>query len=707
MTTQSPHPPAAPQRPFSFEHLGRRFDDPFAWLEDRSDPAVLPWLEAENAWTDAQLAAQQPLRDALYTEMLAHVAEDDESAPVAHGPWAYFARSSKGDAYRRLYRRALPSAAQPTPADELLLDENELAQGLQYCRILRALPSPDHTRLAWLVDTTGAWVFELWVRDLATGRTLAGPIPNAGYSMAWSSDGSAIFCTRFDHAHRAAEVLRVDLDAHAAPAPVTIYSEADEAFHLDVDGTRSGGYVVITAVSTTTSEVHVLRADAPRDPLTLIAPRTHLHEYDVEHMPAPGGITGGHFLIRTNDAGPNFRLVRAPVEKPGQAHWQEVVPERADTLLERVHPFRSFIALVERSGGLTRVRLLNADGSPRRVLAFPEAVYTVSLGETQLPSGFDQNPDFESSTLRVFYSSLVTPYSTLEVDAGRGAMQVRKELRAGDYDPAQYETRRLMAPSHDGVRVPISLVQRRDTPRDGNRPVLLYGYGAYGYSTEPAFNSRWISLLERGFVVALAHVRGGSELGRAWYEGGRLLQKANTFHDFIACAEALIAEGYTQAGRIAAMGGSAGGLLMGVVTNWRPELWGAVVARVPFTNVISAMRKPELPLTVIEWEQWGDPAIPEQFNAMLAYSPYENIRPQRYPPLLVKSGLNDLQVPYWDPAKYVARLRNTPTGDAPILLRMHMGAGHSGASDRYAKLAEDAEMFAFVIDHLTDEPEPQ
>ncbi len=703
MATPLIEPPAAPQRPHSFEHEGRRFEDPFAWLEDRSDPAVLPWLEAENAWADAQLASLQPLRDELYAEMLAHLAQDDESTPVQHGPWTYFARTRTGDAYRRFYRRALPTSAQLNQTDELLLDENELAQGLKYCRVLRVLPSPDHTRLAWLVDTTGAWVFELWVRDMTTGRMLAGPIANSGYSMAWSSDSNSIFYTRFDHAHRPEDVLRLDLSTSATPAPVIVDAEADDAFHLDVDSTRSGGYIVMTAFSTITSEVRVRRADQPHGPITLIAARSHGHEYNVEHMPGADGRTGGHFLIRTNDAGPNFRLVRAPVGSPDQSHWEEVVPHRADTLLEAVHPFCDFIALVERSGGLTRVRLLNADGSPRRSLAFPEEVYSVSLGEAQFRSGFDQNPDFDSPTLRVFYSSLVTPNQTVDIDANSGAWHVRKVQPVGDYDPALYETHRLMAPSHDGALVPVSLVKRHDLPLDGMRPVLLYGYGAYGISTEPSFDSRWVSLLDRGFVVALAHVRGGSELGRAWYEGGRLLNKPNTFHDFIACAEALIAKGYTQPGRIAAMGGSAGGLLMGVVANWRPELWGAVVARVPFTNVISAMLKPDLPLTVIEWEQWGDPAIPEQFDAMLAYSPYENIRPQRYPPLLVKAGINDLQVPYWDPAKYVARLRNTATGPAPILLRMHMGAGHSGSSDRYAKLEEDAEMLAFVIDHLSDE----
>jgi len=688
-------PPVAPRRDDSFTHLGRTFEDPYTWLQNRDDPAVLEWIQAENAYAREHLAPLRPLQETLYSEMLRRVREDDETVPVQDGPYLYFARISKGDQYRRLYRRARPTATNPAPQDELLLDENAMAQGLKYCRIRRAIPSPDHSKLAWLVDTTGAWVYDLYVKDLATGQILAGPIAETAYAATWAADNNTLFFTRFDHAHRAAEVLRLDLASGSEPVPV--YREDDEAFHLDIGTTRSGGYIVVTAVSGTTSEVHTLRADQPRGTFTVVEPREHGHEYYVEHAPDAHDPYGGHFLIHTNDAGSNFRLVQAPVGSPGRAEWAELLPHRPDTLLEEVHAFRTFVAIAERSGGLQHLRILSPGGELHSMVPFPEEVYTVSLGETQFFSGFDQNPDFNSPTLRLFYSSLVTPYSTIDFDIATRTWQVRKVQNPDGYDAQQYETHRLHATSHDGTQVPLSIVHRRDMPRDGDRPVFLYGYGAYGYSSDPDFDNRYISLLDRGFVVAITHVRGGNELGREWYEAGRLTHKANTFHDFIACAEALIAAGYTRPGRIAATGGSAGGLLVTVATNWRPELWGAVVARVPYTNVITAMRMPELPLTINEWEQWGNPEIPEQFDAMFAYSPYDNIRPQRYPPLLVTAGLNDLQVPYWDPAKYVAKLRNTETGDAPILLLTNMGAGHSGSSGRYAKMREDAELYAFIL----------
>jgi oligopeptidase B len=704
-TPPRPTPPVARRQPYSFVHLGRTFDDPFAWLQERDNPEVIAWLEEENQYARSHLDPLRPLHERLYGEMLARVQEDDESVPVRSGGWEYFTRTEKGKEYRRLFRRAAPTPGQPHPEEQLLLDENELAAGLAYCRILRAMPSPDHRRLAWLVDTTGAWVFELWIKDLTTGAMVAGPIANCAYSTAWAAQGESFFFTRFDGAHRSAEVLRLDL---AGGEPVVVYTEEDEAFHVDIECTRSGGYIVATSSSATTSEVAVLPAARPQEPFRVIEPRHHWREYDVEHMPtsAAPAADDGHFLIRANDGGPNFRLLRAPVESPGRDHWEELLPHRPDTLLEEVHPFRTFIALTERSGGLQQLRLLDADGREQGLIPFPEELYTMSLGETQLRSGFNQNPDFDSPTLRLFYSSLVTPYSTIEYEVAAGQWQVRKVLQVPGYDPARYESHRLAAHSHDGAQVPLSIVHRRDLPMDGERPVLLCGYGAYGYSYDVDFDSTLIPLLDRGFVVAIAHVRGGSELGRDWYESGRLLHKANTFHDFIACAEALVARGVTRPGRIAATGGSAGGLLMGVVTNWRPDLWGAVVADVPFMNVITSMLMPELPLTVIEWEQWGNPAIGAQFDAMLAYSPYENLCVQGYPPLFVKAGLNDLQVPYWDPAKYVARLRTLSTGEAPLILRTNMGAGHSGASGRYARLSELAEEYAFIVAMLDAPTEP-
>jgi oligopeptidase B len=471
-----------------------------------------------------------------------------------------------------------------------------------------------------------------------------------------------------------------------------VYREEDEAFHITVNRTRSGAYVLLTIASQAATEVRYLPADQPASELQTIRPRHPWLEYYVDHH-------GDRFLIRANsDGAENFQLIEAPVATPGPEHWRTVIPHRPETLIEGLAAFRNHLAIYERRDGLTQIRISRPDGlTDVRYVSFPELVYTVFTG-TRFA---DINHEFDTSTLRFHYSSLVTPDSTIDYDMDADQWRVTKqeEIPSG-HDPSQYATERLLAGAPDGAQVPISLVYRKGLVRDGRAPLLLEGYGSYGFSNEPNFESIRLSLLDRGFVYAIAHIRGGSELGRAWYEQGRLMRKKNTFTDFIACAEHLIAQGYASPQRLAIMGASAGGLLVAAVTNERPELFQAVVARVPFTNVIRAMLKPDLPLTIIEYEQWGNPDDPQAFAYMLSYSPYENVQAKAYPHILAKAGLNDLQVPYWDPAKWVARLRAHKTGSNHLLLVTNMGAGHGGASGRYKHLREDAQIFAFVIDAL-------
>jgi oligopeptidase B len=673
--------PVAAMVPHTVAHQSWTLVDNYAWLQNKDDPAVITYLEAENAYARTALRHTESLQEQLFGEMRGRIKEDDSSAPHRHGDYFYYSRMEADKQYR-IFCRKRGSLDAP---EEILLDENRLAEGQSYCRVVVFEPSPDHSLLAYSVDTTGAWVFTLYIKDLRTGELLAGPIADTAWSVAWASDNRTLFYTVFDDSHRPYKLFRHTIGGDAAGDPL-IYHESDDAFRLGVDRARSGIYLLLTIASMSTSEVRYLPSEKPTGEFQAIHPRQHWMEYYVEHH-------SDHFLIRTNDQAENFKLVEAPIAAPAKEQWRELIPHRPDTLLESVDAFRDHLVVYERKAGLQQIRISDPDGASNvRYVDFPEPVYTFDR---------DANPEFDSSVLRFHYSSLVTPDSTVDYDTIAGTWTVKKqqEIPSG-YDPSQYTSERLAATAPDGAQVPISLVYRKGLRRDGGNPLLLEGYGSYGYSNDPRFDSRLLSLLDRGFAYAIAHIRGGSELGRAWYEQGRLMHKRNTFTDFIACAEHLIAEGYTAPKRLAIVGGSAGGLLMGAVTNMRPDLFGAVVAHVPFTNVITAMLMPELPLTVVEWEQWGNPADPEQFAYMLSYSPYENIVAKGYPPILVKAGLNDLQVPYWDPAKWVARLRAQKTDGNPLLLITNMAAGHSGASGRYDHLREEAQVYAFLIDTI-------
>jgi oligopeptidase B len=654
--------------------------DEYAWLADKGDEQTLAYLRAENAYTEATTAHTSELRERLFAEMKARIKETDADVPARRGAFLYYTRTEAGRQYPIHCRKPFPDGP-----EQVLLDVNAVAEGHSYCKLGAFEPSPDGNLLAYTVDTTGAIVFSLFVKDLRTGEVLLGGTPNVAYGAAWANDNRTLFYTTFDDAHRPHKLHRHTLGDDPAHDAL-LFHEPDEAFHLYLGKTRSDAYLLMTLRSGTTSEVHYLAADAPGGSFAPIEPRRHRVEYYTDHH-------GDRFLIRTNDDAENFRLMAAPVASPGREHWRELVPHRPDTLLAAMSSFASYLVLAERKGGLQQLRISDPDAvSNVRYVEFPEPVYTIWE---------EENYEYGAREFRFGYSSLVTPPSVVDYDMESGAWHLRKqeEIPSG-YDASLYRSERIAAAAPDGALVPISLVYRADARGDGPGKLLLYGYGSYGYTIDPAFSASRLSLLDRGWIFAIAHIRGGSDLGRAWYENGRLLHKKNSFGDFIACAEHLAVQGYTTPERLAIQGASAGGLLMGAVVNARPDLFGAVVAQVPFMNVIAAMTNPDLPLTVIEYEQWGNPGRKDEFDYMLSYSPYENIEPKDYPPMLVTGGLNDLQVPYWDPVKWVARLRAAKTDSNPLLLQMYMEAGHGGSSGRYDHLKETAQIYAFLVDTI-------
>jgi oligopeptidase B len=670
-------PPHAPRRPTVLRlHGDERIDD-WYWLRERDDPDTIAYLEAENAYTEAVTAHTAALREQLYEEIRGRIQETDESAPVPdRGHW-YYRRTVEGLQYAIHCRR---SGAEDAP-EQVLLDENELAEGHDYFRLGVLETSPDHSKLAYSTDMTGAERYTLRLRDLESGRDLPDEIPNTYYGLAWSSDSKTLFYTRPDEAMRPFELWR-----HAVGTDIRedtrVFTEPDDRFFISVYRTRSGAFVVLELESMITSEAWVLAADDPEGEFRIVELRRQGVEYAVDHR-------GDSFLIVTNDEAPNFRLVKAPVDAPGRQNWQELVPHRDDVRLSGVDAFAGHLALYERAEALRRIRVVDPDSGEGEPVEQPEPVYTALAGD---------NREFETNLLRFVYTSLVTPPTVIDYDVSSGARTVRKQEPVLGYTPQRYATERMWATAADGERVPISLVYRRD--RTGPGPALLLGYGSYEVSSDPVFASPRISLLDRGFLIAIAHVRGGGELGRRWYEQGKLEHKRNTFTDFVACAEQLVAEGWTSPPQLAARGGSAGGLLIGAVVNLRPDLFGAVVAEVPFVDVVTTMLDETLPLTATEWEEWGNPAEPRFYELMKAYSPYDNVEAKDYPPMLVTAGLHDSRVQYWEPAKWVAKLRTTKTDSSPLLLRTRMETGHSGPSGRYERWREDAFVYAFLLDAL-------
>jgi oligopeptidase B len=662
-------------------HGDRRVDE-YAWLRERDDPAVIAHLSAENAYTEAMTAHTAALRERLFTEIVGRIQQTDTGAPVPHGPWVYYSRTEEGRQYPILCRRLRSS--EEGVGEQVILDQNVLAEGRDYLRVGDAEVSPDHRLLAYTLDTDGSELFRLRIRDLESGRDLGDVVERVYYSLAWASDSGMLFYTRPDEAMRPWQVWRHRLGTEPG-ADVLVVQEDDERFFASVSRTRSGALILVTLESKVTTEVRMLRADEPNGELVTVEPRQQGHEYSVDHH-------GDTLYVVSNDGAVNFRVMAAPVATPGREHWREVVGHREDVKLDGVDLFARHMALYERAGGMRRISVRRLADGETQAVEQPESVYVAMPGS---------NREWDTDVLRFEYTSLVTPRSAIDYGMEtRERTVVKQEPVLGGYDPGEYITERLWATAPDGVRVPISTVRRRDTPLDGSAPALLYGYGSYEISIEPAFASTRLSLLDRGFVYAIAHVRGGGEMGRRWYEDGKLAHKQNTFTDFVACADHLVAQGWTAHDRLAIRGGSAGGLLIGAVLNLRPDLAAVALAHVPFVDVVTTMLDDSLPLTVTEYEEWGNPNQPDAYRDMLAYSPYDNLRAADYPAVLATAGLNDPRVGYWEPAKWVARLRERRSGDRPVLLQTEMGAGHGGPSGRYEAWRKEAFALAFVLDNL-------
>ena len=651
-------------------HGDTRVDNYF-WLRDRKNPDTIAYLEAENRYTKEKLQHTEALQAALYAEMLGRIQQTDLSVPVKRDEYFYYTRTEEGKQY------AIHCRKKGTEPEEILLDCNQLADGQKYFRLGAFIASPNHRLLAYSVDFEGDEKYTVRVKNLHTGDLLADEIPNTSYTLEWAADNATFFYTILDDALRPYKVFRHSLGVKKDPL---IYHEPDERFTIDLSSTRSRAYIFININSSLTSEVRYLRKDQPTGDFRVLLPRVYETEYDATHR-------GDSFFIRTNDGAKGFRVVEAPVADPSKANWKEIIPGRNGITIESLTAFADYLVTEERHRGLTQIYIRKPHAGEQHSIEFPEPVYTAELGA---------NAEFNTKLLRFHYTSLVTPASVYDYNMETRERELKKQQQVlGGYDPEQYQSERI----HAG-EVPISLVYKKGFVRDGNARMLLYGYGSYGISIDPSFSSDRLSLLDRGFVYAIAHIRGGMDLGKPWHEAGRLLQKKNTFTDFIACAEKLIAEKYTSAARLAIMGRSAGGLLMGAVSNLCPDLFAAVVAGVPFVDSLNTALDASLPLTVGEYEEFGDPSKPEFYDYMKSYAPYENVTAQAYPAMLVTAGLNDPRVSYWEPAKWVAKLRALKTNDRPLLLKTNMGSGHFGASGRYEYLKETAIEYAFLLDVL-------
>ncbi|HEY9642378.1 MAG TPA: S9 family peptidase [Coleofasciculaceae cyanobacterium] len=674
----NPTPPIAAKRPHVHVlHEDERVD-PYFWMRDRDHPEVIAYLEAENAYTKAMMQHTESLQKALYDEILGRIQETDLSVPYRKGDYYYYSRTQEGKDYP-IYCRKLGSLDAP---EEVLLDQNQLAAGQAYFSLGVLRVSPDHQLLAYSVDTTGGEVYTLQFLDLKTRQLYPESIPNTDSSLAWANDSQTVFYTTVDEAHRPFKLFRHRLGC-AIETDVLIYHEPDELFYLGVGKTRSEAYVLMSLGSKITSEVHYLDANDPTSEFQVIRPRTTGIEYDVEHHTDA-------FYIVTNDQATNFKLMKAPVKAPTLDHWQEVLPHRDEVLLEGVSAFVDHLVIYERQGGLPTVRIQKHSTAEEHYIAFPEPTYEV---------GESANPDFNTQTLRFSYTSLVTPNSVFDYDLNTRQQELKKETPVlGGYDRTQYISERLQAIAPDGTLIPLSVVYKKGLKRNSSNPVYLTGYGAYGYSYPDSFSSTRLTLLDRGVVMAIAHIRGGSEMGRKWYEDGKFLYKNNTFTDFIACAAYLIQENWTSPQHLAISGGSAGGLLMGAVLNMRPDLFKMAIANVPFVDVVTTILDTSLPLSALEWEEWGNPNDKVYYDYMKSYSPYDNVADKDYPALLITAGLNDPRVSYWEPAKWAAKLRDLKTDRNILLLKTHMGAGHGGASGRYEQIKEIALEFAFLLD---------
>jgi oligopeptidase B len=652
--------------------------DNYFWLRDRSNAEVISYLEAENRYTEELMAPTKPLREELYREILGRIQETDLSVSVKRDDYFYYTRTEEGKAYS-IQCRKRGSLDSP---EEILLDANVLAEGQKYFRLGNFAVSPDHRLLAYSTDLEGDEAYTIQVKNLETGDLLPDRIANTYYTLEWANDNRTFFYTVLDETKRPYRAYRHEL---GASSDTLVYQEDDGRFALGLGKTRSRRFVFIELSSPLTSELRYLEAADPLAEFRVLLPRRQGVEYDATHH-------GEYFYIRTNDGAKNFRLMRTSAANPSIENWHEAIPARADVTIEGVDSFEDHLTIYERERGLEKICIRDGLGAFSHYIDFPEPVYTVSA---------TGNAEYKTNLLRFSYTSLVTPTSVFDYNVRTRERELKKQYEVrGGYDASQYQSERIFAKAPDGVEVPISLVYRRGFELNGMSPLLLYGYGAYGHSIDPRFSSDRLSLLDRGFVFAIAHIRGGAELGEVWHDMGKLLQKKNTFSDFIACAEHLISTRYTSGNRLAIMGGSAGGLLMGAVLNMRPELFHTAIAKVPFVDTLNTMLDPTLPLTISEYEEWGNPEDKEYYNYIRSYSPYDNVGPREYPTMLVTAGLNDPRVSYWEPAKWVAKLRALKKDSNVLLLKTDMGSGHFGPSGRYEGIKEVAFDYVFLLDSL-------
>ncbi|MDH5821749.1 S9 family peptidase [Luteimonas sp. RD2P54] len=696
IATDTPAPPDAEKREHRVQAPhGAVRDDEYYWLRDdaRQDKDVIAYLEAENAYVDAVMAPLEPLREALYEEIVGRVKQDDSSVPYRERGWWYYTRYETGRDYpihaRRRDGEGVDAAsiqraneAGDTTGEQILLEVNQLAEGKDYYSVGDWQVSQDNTMLAYADDTSGRRQYTVRFKNLATGEVLEDAIPGVSANVVWADDNRTLFYIENDPE----TLLTKRVKKHVVGTPVSedvlVYEEADDSFYMGIGRTRDDAFVCIQVESTVSSEMRCAPAADPRE-FAVFAPRQRDVEYDADHH-------GGRWVVRTNQDAPNFKLMTAPTDARSRDQWQEWLAHSDEVFIEGFELFDGFTAVEERSNALERVRLIKPGGSEEYVRA-DEPAYSM---------GLSVNSEADTEWVRYGYTSLTTPATTYELNVATGERRELKRQPVPGYDPERYVTERVWAEARDGTRIPVSLVYRRGYEKDGSAALLQYAYGSYGASMDPGFNQTVVSLLDRGMVYAIAHIRGGQEMGRKWYDDGKLFNKINTFTDFIDVTDFLVGEGYAAKDRVAAYGGSAGGLLMGAVANMAPEKYAVILSQVPFVDVVTTMLDPSIPLTTNEYDEWGNPEQADYYQYMLSYSPYDNLKAQAYPAMFIGTGLWDSQVQYWEPAKYVARLRDLNTGEGTVVFRTNMDAGHGGKSGRFRRYRELSEMYAFLVDRL-------
>ncbi len=673
------NPPMARVEAVELEEHGDVRTDPYYWLRDRENQEVIDYLEAENAYTESTMAHTKGLQDALFDEIVGRIAEDDTTVPVKQDDFWYYRRFEAGKEYPIFCRKRASLEAD----EEIILDVNELAAGHTFFSVRSTTISSGQDILAYAEDSVGRRFYTIKFKNLTTGQTYADAIPDVTGNVAWANDNKTLYYSKQDpNTLRWDRIYRHALGTDPASDEL-VYEEPDDTFGAFVFKTKSKAFVMIGATHTLSSEYRYLDANDPSGTFSVIQPREDDLEYSVDHF-------GNHFYIRTNWGAKNFRLMRTPLISTAKTHWEEVIGNRDDVFLQSFEMFKNHLVVVERKDGLIQIQVRPWQGTGEHYLNFGEPTYLAYVGA---------NPEFDTNILRFGYTSMTTPTSTFDYDMeSRDKTLLKQQVVLGDFDKANYTTERIFATARDGAAVPVSLVYRNGTPLDGTSPLLLYAYGSYGASMSATFSSARLSLLDRGFIYAVAHIRGGQEMGRHWYEDGKLLKKKNTFTDFIDSAEHLIEVNYADPDRIFAEGGSAGGLLMGAVINMRPDLWNGVAAHVPFVDVVTTMLDDSIPLTTSEYDEWGDPNEKRYYDYMLSYSPYDNVEAKDYPSLLVTAGLHDSQVQYWEPAKWVALLRARKTDSNRLILKTNMEAGHGGATGRFKRHRETALNYAFFLD---------